>query len=175
MSNSAVVSQPTFRVPRFCPRCGEQMVRSNEEFTRWVCAGGHKTYCNPVPVGVGIIPTIDGGYVLIRRAIEPALGMMAFPGGNICSNESAAEAISREVAEETGLQTATNLWRPHSFVSTPNNQKILLFAVYQEPVEPDLDWATPDGEASEVVIAYHVPSDMAFPLHADVLRNLFLE
>ena len=45
----------------------------------------------------------DGKVLLVRRARAPALGLFTLPGGGVEAGETLAEAIVREVAEETGL------------------------------------------------------------------------
>ena len=45
----------------------------------------------------------DGKVLLVRRAREPAKGVYTFPGGRVEFGESLAEAVAREVREETGL------------------------------------------------------------------------
>lgn len=45
----------------------------------------------------------DGKVLLVRRARPPALGLFTLPGGGVETGETLAEAIIREVAEETGL------------------------------------------------------------------------
>ena len=54
-------------------------------------------------VGVGAV-IIDGDrVVLVRRAHEPLKGEWSLPGGAVELGETLAEAIVREVREETGL------------------------------------------------------------------------
>lgn len=45
----------------------------------------------------------DGNILLVKRGVEPNKGKWATPGGYIGWNESAEEALIREVKEETGL------------------------------------------------------------------------
>lgn len=163
---------PSVHEPAYCQRCGQPVASVNEDRTKFKCSNGHSTYLNPVPVGVGIIPVIGGGFVLIRRNIPPSIDKLAFPGGNATVARDIRREISREVEEEIGLPTDPSLWVPLDFESATGNGKILLFATYAEPVPADFPWKFSDREVSEVVIATSVPEDMAFPIHEDVLRQL---
>jgi ADP-ribose pyrophosphatase YjhB (NUDIX family) len=53
----------------------------------------------------------DGRLLLLRRAIEPAVGRWAFPAGFVEPGETAEEAIVREVAEETRLTVEVSYLR----------------------------------------------------------------
>jgi 8-oxo-dGTP diphosphatase len=54
-------------------------------------------------VAVGAIGVRDGALLMVRRGHGPAGGTWSLPGGRIERGELAAEALVREVAEETGL------------------------------------------------------------------------
>lgn len=55
--------------------------------------------------GVGAIVFDEAGRLLvIQRAKEPAKGLWSIPGGHVEPGESAADAVVREVREETGLE-----------------------------------------------------------------------
>jgi 8-oxo-dGTP diphosphatase len=45
----------------------------------------------------------DGRVLLVRRARPPAMGLFTLPGGAVEAGETLAEAVVREVREETGL------------------------------------------------------------------------
>src|ERR1700736_6347551 len=54
-------------------------------------------------VCVGAVATVDGCLLLIRRGHGPAAGEWSVPGGRVEAGETMAEAVVRELAEETGL------------------------------------------------------------------------
>ncbi|HLI56692.1 MAG TPA: NUDIX domain-containing protein [Actinomycetota bacterium] len=54
-------------------------------------------------VAVGAIAVRDGSILLIRRGQPPSAGRWSVPGGRVEWGESLAEAVRREVEEETGL------------------------------------------------------------------------
>jgi 8-oxo-dGTP diphosphatase len=74
---------------------------------RLVCEEcGFVFYLGPKLVA-GAIVELDGGIVLIQRAIEPGYGRWTFPGGFVERGEVAEEAAARETLEETGLTIET--------------------------------------------------------------------
>jgi 8-oxo-dGTP diphosphatase len=55
-------------------------------------------------VCVGAVVVEDGRLLLIRRGRGPAQGEWSVPGGRVEAGELTAEAVVRELAEETGLE-----------------------------------------------------------------------
>lgn len=53
---------------------------------------------------VGAVAVRDGCVLLVRRGHGPALGRWSVPGGRVEWGETLADAVVREVAEETGLE-----------------------------------------------------------------------
>ncbi len=57
---------------------------------------------NPI-VTVDAVLVADDQILMIRRAKEPFLGMLAFPGGHVEEGEELAAAAVRELEEEVGI------------------------------------------------------------------------
>jgi 8-oxo-dGTP diphosphatase len=54
-------------------------------------------------VCVGAIVVRDGAVLLVRRGRGAGAGLWSVPGGRVEPSESLAQAVERELAEETGL------------------------------------------------------------------------
>jgi len=55
-------------------------------------------------VGVGAVVLVEGRVVLVRRRFPPLADCWSLPGGLVDAGETLAEALVREVREETGLE-----------------------------------------------------------------------
>lgn len=55
-------------------------------------------------LAVGAVVVHDAMLLLVRRGHGPAAGEWSVPGGRVEHGETLAEAVVREVAEETGLE-----------------------------------------------------------------------
>jgi len=93
---------------RFCSRCGAELAFGpvrGEERERLACPTcGFIFYVNPRLVVTTLPITDRGEVVLIKRGIEPALGLWAQPGGFLEIDETVRDAAIRETREETGLE-----------------------------------------------------------------------
>ena len=54
-------------------------------------------------IGVGAIIVRDDSLLMVKRGKEPARGLWSVPGGGLEHGEFIADAVAREVTEETGL------------------------------------------------------------------------
>ena len=57
----------------------------------------------PIP-GVGAVVFGSKGVLLVRRDKDPGKGLWSIPGGGVEVGETQAEAVVREVQEETGIE-----------------------------------------------------------------------
>lgn len=97
-------NQPANAQERYCSRCGAPLaIRPEGGRNRLACpACGHFVF-GRFSIGVGGLLCHDGRVLVVQRAHEPGKGRWTLPGGFVEEDESPADAIVREVAEETGL------------------------------------------------------------------------
>jgi NAD+ diphosphatase len=94
---------------RFCPLCGDQLLplADGPDRGRIGCRRGHFVhYDNPAVTAFAFVER-DGRYLVLERGQEPYRGRWELPGGFVETGESPAEAVRREVFEETGLHVET--------------------------------------------------------------------
>jgi ADP-ribose pyrophosphatase YjhB (NUDIX family) len=96
-----------------------------------------------VPCVGAVVHDAAGRLLLIRRGHDPGRGLWSLPGGRVEPGESAAEAVEREVREETGLDVRAGA--PVGTVRLPGPGVVFdvvdlactLAATGQEPVAGD--------------------------------------
>ena len=91
----------------YCSRCGAPLRLGpveGEDRERLACSAcDFIAYVNPRLVVTTLPVTEAGEVVLLRRGIEPGLGLWAQPGGFLEIDETVHEAAVRETLEEVGL------------------------------------------------------------------------
>jgi len=152
-----------------CSFCGTRF-RDDAAWPRRCATCGNTSYLNPLPVAVMLLP-VDDGLLAIRRAIPPA-GKLALPGGYIDHRERWQDAAARELREETGVAVDPETLREARVLSAPDGT-LLVFALAPPISAADLPPFTPTAETSERVILRAPSDDLAFALHARVLREFF--
>ena len=89
---------------QFCPYCGAKSFHAGDEYYM-ECDVCHKRfYINASGAVACIIENPQGEILLTRRAFDPAKGMLDLPGGFVNPNETAEDAVKREVKEELNLE-----------------------------------------------------------------------
>ena len=153
-----------------CSYCGHPFA-SEQDWPRRCRQCGKRTYRNPLPVSVVLLP-VEDGLLAVRRVLDPGRGQLALPGGFIELPESWQEAGARELFEETGVTIDPQTLEPFRVYSAPDGT-LLVFGLaprWQGPLPP----FTPGEESSERFVI-HEPLPMAFSLHTRVAREYFLD
>mgnify|MGYP003454721834 FL=1 len=118
---------------RYCPQCGGELVlREAGGLERPTCLAegcGLVLWDNPVPV-VAALVELEGRIVLARNVAWPenAFGLVT---GFLERDETPAQAVAREVAEELGL-TATAVSLIGLYPFTQKNQLLIAYHVVAE-------------------------------------------
>jgi NAD+ diphosphatase len=101
---------------RYCPKCGSgDLVRPI--VGKLVCRScGFELYFNAAASVIAFITDSQGRLLVTRRARDPGKGALGLPGGFIDLDESAEQAVTREVKEETGLHVTAAVY----LCSAPN-------------------------------------------------------
>ena len=87
----------------FCPVCGSKRFEVNDFKSKHCEECGFTYYFNSSASTVAFILNEKNELLVCRRAEEPAKGTLDLTGGFVDLGETAEEAITREVKEETGL------------------------------------------------------------------------
>ena len=89
---------------KYCPACATPLEIKNVFGTdRPACPNcSHVVYHDPKVAATCIVER-EGRILMIRRALQPGMGLWCMPGGYVDRGEVVEEAAAREVLEETGL------------------------------------------------------------------------
>lgn len=112
---------------RFCPACGSEHFRINDNKSKHCDNCGFTYYYNSAAATVAIIENEKGELLVARRACEPAKGTLDLIGGFVDPGERTEEAIVREIKEETGIEVEESQLR--YLFSQPNTYNYSNFIV----------------------------------------------
>jgi ADP-ribose pyrophosphatase YjhB (NUDIX family) len=108
---------------RYCPKCGGELIIKrfkDHEPERMVCKGCDFIFFQDPKLAAGTVFEMNGGIVLLRRAIEPAYGKWVFPGGFVDRGERVPDAAIRETREEASVDVAIReLIDVYSYAGSP--------------------------------------------------------
>jgi NAD+ diphosphatase len=87
----------------FCPRCSAKgtFINESNSFKCPVC--GFNFFLNSAAAVTALIFNDEGDILIVKRGIDPFIGMLDLPGGFVDPGESVEEAILREIKEELDL------------------------------------------------------------------------
>jgi 8-oxo-dGTP pyrophosphatase MutT (NUDIX family) len=92
---------------RYCPWCGAKSFRAGDDNYLQCGICRKKFYINASGAVACIIESPQSEILFTRRAFEPAKGMLDLPGGFVSPDETAEEAVKREIKEELNLDTTS--------------------------------------------------------------------
>ena len=153
-----------------CTFCGARFT-VGRPWPRRCAACGETTYRNPTPVAVAVQP-IGTGLLVVRRAIPPARGELALPGGYIDVGETWQAAAVRELFEETGLRADPSAVRLFDTLSAPDGT-LLVFGLLPALAPQD---GPPPSERNDESFGWEVlagPTELGFSLHTEVADRFF--
>jgi len=148
-------------VLKFCPRCSGPAVLADSR--KIVCAGcGFQMYINNAAAVAALLFDGDGRLMAVRRNDEPQAGLLDLPGGFVEFDETAEEALSRELREELGITVCGIEY----YRSIPN--KYLYGDVLYHTLDIFLKCRFDDGVDNKILpndeireIVYKFPKDIA--------------
>ena len=139
--------------PRTCPSCGS------------------KTYLNPLPVAVMLLPMHDG-LVVMRRNTEPCKGTLTLPGGYIDFGETWQEAGRRELFEETGIDVGCDELRLYE-VGNGLDGTLVIFGLAEQR---EREWSKEfTSEETQEVRIIDGPMELGFEMHTKIVARYFAE
>jgi ADP-ribose pyrophosphatase YjhB (NUDIX family) len=128
-------------------------------------------------VAVALVPVRAGealGLLVVRRAIQPALGKLALPGGFVDNREDWRHAAARELREESGVLVSPGGVRVFGVDSTPDGERVLIFGLTEEVSAAALPPFAATGESTERAVIF-APEELAFSLHTAAAARFFEE
>ncbi len=97
---------PIYTEFNYCPICAKKLEKTLiESKLRKSCPACSFIHWGEYSVGVGGILLRGNKGLIVQRAINPGRGRWTIPGGYVEQGEKIADAVVREVREETGLIT----------------------------------------------------------------------
>jgi NAD+ diphosphatase len=152
---------------KHCPRCGEQKPKIEDK--KLACgACGFVYFFNPTIGTAGFIENDKGEILLITRGKDPARGKLAPPGGFADYGETAEEALTREIREETGLTISkwsylTDAVNHYTYESV-TYPVLDFFFIAESPALQPLDLCTQETLGAQWIHVNSVnPELLAFP------------
>lgn len=104
------------QVFRHCPRCAATPLTAHGTYGLACASCGFLFFLNVASAVAAIIRDDHGRVLLTRRAHDPQRGKLDIPGGFVDWNETAEQALAREIREELQIEIEAARY----FCSVPN-------------------------------------------------------
>ena len=153
-----------------CCYCGSKYP-SRANWPRQCRSCGNRSYRNPLPVVVVLVP-VAGGLVAIRRNSEPQKGTVTLPGGYLELGESWQEGAKRELLEETGIDLARGKLRLYDVMNGVDGTLIVFGLAARQPRTLVRPFAC---EETQEVLLIEAPVELGFEMHTQVVARYFGE
>jgi len=154
----------------YCSYCGTKY-GSDAPWPRDCPGCGNRSYLNPLPVVVVLVP-VAGGIIGIRRNTEPQKGTLTLPGGFIDLGETWQEGGKRELMEETGIEIAGGELRLFDVMNGLDGTLVVFGLAAPQP--PGVLKPFSSEETQEVLLIDR-PMELGFAMHTLVVARYFLE
>jgi ADP-ribose pyrophosphatase YjhB (NUDIX family) len=157
------------RPDHYCPKCGRRLTkrrRTPDGRSHPACGCGYIQFTNPKVVA-GALPIRRGRVALLRRDLEPSLGLWTFPAGFVDRGETPVDAAVRETREESGLEVVPQ--RLLTLIATPGSP--ILIIVYLAAVRSGTLQALSECLEARWFARSEIPwRQLAFPSTATALK-----
>jgi ADP-ribose pyrophosphatase YjhB (NUDIX family) len=154
----------------FCPKCGgtfDSKILKHSEPPRLVCSLCQFVFFLDPKVAAGILCSLDGGVVMVRRGIEPSYGKWVFPGGYVDRGETVKDAAIRETKEEVNLNVQiVSLLDVYSYAKSS-----VIVVVYSAEILSGKLMAGDEALEARAFAPQTIPwAELAFPSTFEALR-----
>jgi ADP-ribose pyrophosphatase YjhB (NUDIX family) len=136
-----------------------------------VAVSGNRSYQNPLPVVVVLVP-VAWGLVAIRRNTEPQKGTVTLPGGFLDMEESWQEGARRELLEETGIDIAASEIGLYDVMGGLDGTLIVFGLAAQQPLSALRPFSS---EETQEVLLIDRAVQLGFSMHTQVVARYFKE
>ena len=93
---------------QYCPKCGSQLFVQNNEKSKRCENCDFVMYVNASAAVAAFIVNEQNELLVCRRAKDPSKGTLDLPGGFVDDNETAEQAVVREVNEELNISVVAS-------------------------------------------------------------------
>ena len=153
-----------------CSWCGNHFPE-DALWPRSCSACGNRSYLNPLPVVVVLLPMGDG-LVVVRRNIEPAKGTLTLPGGYLDLGETWQEGARRELLEETGIAITPDDLTLYDVANGLDHPLVIFGLAARQPRGQLKPFVTHETQEVDLMTR---PMELGFPLHTRIVARYFAE